>query len=67
VLKDPVPAGDDRNFFLTLQRRGAKGHDLEAGKDFTYPHDSIGVWYYGVAGGSYIFENGRFRFVSESD
>lgn len=65
VLKEPVPP--DLRRYLTLQRKGGEGHDLEANKKFRYPNDSIGVWFFGVAGGTYIFENGSFRYVVESD
>jgi hypothetical protein len=65
VLK--VPFRPDPRFCLTLQRKGESGNDLEANRRFAYPADSIGVWYYGAAGGTCIFSDGRFRFVVESD
>ena len=66
----PVDArmpGPDPIFFLTLQKRGQPGRDFEANKPFIYPHDSIGAWFFEKGGGTYIYDNGRFRFVLESD
>jgi hypothetical protein len=69
VLKPSVPlrVERDRRFVMTLEKKGSKGHDLETGKDFVLANDAIGVWYWGVAGGRFIFENGRFRYVVGSD
>jgi hypothetical protein len=65
IVKEPVPPDPRR--YLTLQRKGQRGYDLERDRPFTYPNDSIGVWFFGVAGGTYIFSNGGFRYVVESD
>lgn len=65
-LRDRQP-GPNPEQFLTLQKRGAQGFDFEANKKFTYPHDSIGEWYFGKAGGTYIFGEARFRYVLEAD
>lgn len=59
--------GPNPELFLTLQRRGAEGFDFEANKKFTYPHDSIGEWHFGKAGGTYIYSGSRFRYVIEAD
>jgi hypothetical protein len=64
-LNDPIPA--EPEFYVTLQRKGARGYNLATDRRFRYPHDSIGMWYFGVAGGTFIFSNGRFRHVAESD
>jgi hypothetical protein len=68
----PIPLrsrqpGPDPNLYLTLQKRGDQGFDFEAEKKSTYVHDSIGEWYFGKAGGTYVFENGKFRLIIESD
>lgn len=65
VVKEPVPPDPRR--YLTLQRKGQQGYDLERNRPFTYSNDSIGVWFFGVAGGTYIFSDGWFRLVVESD
>jgi hypothetical protein len=65
-LTDQSPGPDPRQY-LTLQRRGDRGLDFETGKRFTYPHDSIGLWFFEKAGGTYIYDNGKFRYVAESD
>ena len=65
-VRDRQP-GPNPEQFLALQRRGAEGFDFEANKKFTYAHDSIGEWYFGKAGGTYIFSDGRFRYVHEAD
>ena len=65
VLNDPIPS--EPQFYITLQRKGARGYNLATYKRFRYPHDSIGMWYFGVAGGTFIYSNGRFRHVAESD
>lgn len=65
-LRDRQP-GPNSDLFLTLQKRGAQGFDFEANKKFTYPHDSIGEWYFEKAGGTYIYGDGRFRYVLEAD
>jgi hypothetical protein len=65
-LRDRQP-GPSPDVFLTLQKRGTQGFDVEANKKFTYPHDSIGEWHFGKAGGTYVFGSGRFRLVIESD
>ena len=65
-LEDRTP-GPDPGRYLTLQKRGEQGFDFEGNKRFRYPHDSIGVWFFEKAGGTYIYDKGRFRFVLESD
>lgn len=66
-LRDRQP-GPEPTLFVTLQRRGTQGFDVEANATFTYPLDSIGEWYFGkAAGGSYIYRDGRFRYVAEVD
>jgi hypothetical protein len=65
-LRDRQP-GPNRDLYLTLQKRGAEGFDFVAGRKFTYLHDSVGEWYFGKAGGTYIYADGRFRYVIESD
>jgi hypothetical protein len=65
-LRERQP-GPNADLYLTLQRRGDQGFDFEANKKFTYSHDSIGEWYFGKAGGTYIFENLKFRFIIEAD
>ena len=65
-LRDRSPAPNP-DLYLTLQRRGAEGFDFHARKKFIYAHDSIGEWWFGKAGGTYIYEAGRFRRVTESD
>lgn len=65
-LRDRSPAPNP-DLYLTLQKRGAQGFDFIANKKFTYAHDSIGEWWFGKAGGTYIYERGRFRRVTESD
>jgi hypothetical protein len=65
-LRDRQP-GPNPDVFLTLQKKGAEGLDFETKKKFTYPNDSIGEWFLGKGGGSYIFRDGRFRFVIEAD
>jgi hypothetical protein len=64
-LNDPIPS--EPQFYITLRREGAQGYNLATAQRFRYPHDSIGMWYFGVAGGTFIFSNGRFRHVVESD
>jgi hypothetical protein len=59
--------GPDPGLYLTLQKRGNQGFDVEANRKFTYAHDSIGEWHFGKAGGTYIFENGKFRLIIEAD
>src|SRR5262249_42009405 len=49
---EPIRLGDripepDHERYLTLQKRGAQGYDFEANKKFSYPHDSIGLWFFG--------------------
>jgi hypothetical protein len=66
TLRDRSPAPNP-DLYLTLQKRGAQGFDFVANKKFTYAHDSIGEWWFGKAGGTYIYEGGRFRRVTESD
>jgi len=66
-LRDRQP-GPDAALFLTLQRRGTQGFNVETGSAFVYPHDSIGEWYFGkAAGGSYVYDGGLFRYVIEVD
>ena len=65
-VDDRVP-GPDPDRYLTLQKRGARGFDFEANTRFTYPHDSIGAWFFEKAGGTYIYDKGSFRFVLEED
>jgi len=62
--RSPAPNPD---LYLTLQHRGAEGFDFKARKKFIYPHDSIGEWWSGKGGGTYIYGGGRFRRVTESD
>jgi len=65
-LEDPMP-GPNPDRYLFLQKRGTEGFDSEANKKFNYPHDSIGFGFFEKAGGSYIYEQGKFRYVVESD
>jgi len=65
-LRDRQP-GPHPGVYLTLQKKGSEGLDFEAKKKFTYATDSIGEWFLGKGGGSYIFRDGRFRFVIEAD
>lgn len=53
--------------YLTLAKKGSRGREFESGKKFRYPNDSIGISFFEKAGGTYIFENGKFRYVNESD
>ena len=65
-LRDRQPAPHPIQF-LTLQKRGARGFDFEANRKFIYPHDAIGEWYFEKGGGSYVYENGKFRYILEAD
>ncbi len=53
--------------YLTLAKKGTRGREFESGKEFKYANDSISISFFEKAGGTYIFENGKFRYVNESD
>lgn len=53
--------------FLTLHKRGDQCIDFFAEKRFTLVNDSIGEACYGKVSGVYIYEEGKFRYVGESD
>ena len=64
-LEQDSPANPD--LYLTLARRGRQGFDFKAERKYRYPNDSISVWYFEKAGGTYIYQRGRFRYVTEAD
>jgi lipoprotein-anchoring transpeptidase ErfK/SrfK len=53
--------------YLSFFKRGEQDYDYDADEYFLYPRDSIGVMYFGKAGWSYIFEDGKFRRVASAD
>ena len=55
------------DIYLWLLRKGEKGYDYETEKEFHYAHDSIGVMFFEKAGGSHVFEKGKFRRIVSSD
>ena len=65
ILEKGTPASPE--LYLRLAEKGAQGYNFHTDKKFRYPHDSIGVGYFGKAGGTYIYRRGRFRYVVESD
>ena len=52
---------------MTLARKGGRGYDFHAGRKFRYPRDAFSALYFGKAGGTYIHDRGKFRYVYESD
>lgn len=65
-LRDRQP-GPNSELFLTLQKHGDQGFVFEANRKFVYRHDAIGEWFFEKGDGSYIYENGKFRYVIEAD
>ena len=65
VLRESQPA--DLEFYLTLARKGEEGSDFRTEKKYRYPNDSISISYFEKAGGTYIYDRGKFRYVLESD
>jgi hypothetical protein len=65
ALEGPAPANSE--LYLTLARKGEESRDFHTEKKFKYPNDSITVSYFEKAGGTYIYRNGRFRYVVQSD
>jgi hypothetical protein len=64
-LEENAPA--NLELYLTLAKKGKEGRDFNTEKKFRYPNDSISVWYFEKAGGTYIYRKGGFRYVTESD
>lgn len=54
-------------FYLALAKKGGDGYDFHADKRFKYRSDAIAVAFFEKAGGSYIYKNGRFRYLTTSD
>ena len=65
LLERGTPATPE--LYLRLAEKGAQGYNFHTEKRFRYPNDSIGIDYFGKAGGTYIYRRGRFRYVVESD
>jgi hypothetical protein len=65
VLEESKPA--DLELYLNLARRGEEGSDFQTEKKYRYANDSISVSYFEKAGGTYIYDRGKFRYVLESD
>ncbi len=53
--------------YMTLAKKGEKSREFESGKEFVYDNDSISISYLEKASGTYIYENEKFRYVTESD
>jgi hypothetical protein len=60
-------AGPNLELYMTLARKGSAGRNFDTQSKFKYPNDSVSVWYFEKAGGTYIYSKGRFRYVLESD
>jgi len=65
VLEESAPA--NLEVYLTLARKGEEGRDFHTRRKFRYPNDSVSVSYFEKAGGTYVYRQGRFRYVVESD
>jgi hypothetical protein len=51
---------------VQLMKKGDRGYDYDAQREFTYSKDSIfSGW--GMGGSSYLYENGKFRAIITSD
>jgi hypothetical protein len=53
--------------YLYLLKKGEDGYDVANEKPFVYENDSIGVFYFEKAGGSYVFKDNKFIAVITSD
>lgn len=52
---------------IALAPKGRKAHDYETDKAFTYPTNGVHAYCYEKAGGTYLYRNGRFDLVVDSD
>jgi len=58
---------DDPGEYLVLGRKGTNGFDFKADKKFKYENDSIEVGIFEKAGWTYVYENGKFRYIYSID
>jgi hypothetical protein len=65
VLEENAPANIE--LYLNLAKKGAESRVFTTQRKFRYPNDSISVSYFEKAGGAYIYQKGKFRYVYESD
>jgi len=52
---------------ISVARKGQTVHDYETGKNVTYRTNGVHAYCFEKAGGTYLFKNGRFELVVDSD
>ncbi len=58
---------DDPGEYLMLGIKGTDGFDFQADKKFKYANDAIEVGIFEKAGWTYIYEDGKFRYIYSAD
>lgn len=62
MIRDPY-CGDG----IDVARKGSRVYDYQTGKLVTYRTNGVSTYCFEKAGGTYLFENGRFTLVIDSD
>src|SRR5262245_1805272 len=62
LISDPY-CGDG----IGVSPKGTKVYDYQTSKNVTYRTDAVSAYCFEKAGGSYLFENGRFKLIVDSD
>jgi len=57
----------DNELYLNLAKKGKIGKVFATNKKFAYRHDSISLSFFEKASGTYVWKNGKFVYVYESD
>lgn len=52
---------------ISVARKGQTVHNFETGKNVTYRTNGVHAYCFEKAGGTYLYENGRFELVVDSD
>ena len=53
--------------YLMLGRKGTDGFDFKADKKFKYENDAIELGIFEKAGWTYVYKNGKFRYIYSAD
>ena len=52
---------------ITVSPKGQAAHDFQTDKDVTYPTNGVHAYCFEKAGGTYLYKNGRFELLIDSD
>jgi hypothetical protein len=63
IVTEPVSSDS----YLALYKKGEEGYNYHTDKKFRYANDVIFVGIFEKAGVSYVYRNGRFRYIVTSD